>query len=641
MPYDLKTDQALSARNDENLIAPSVAIKINNEGLLPVSALNGPIEVTFPAWLNVMEGISYQLLWDDKLTGEVKLIEKGTQPGTILNANIPVDALTEGKHTIAYRLTNIENGTTSDSPSSPVEVDITQPGAPTLAPIILPRQTLNGLTSEELENMGDVLTGTIAGYNGMQEGDVVRTYWNDVPGPMAVVTKDDMGLKCVMVYFVRPFLELIGDIEAPVYYTVTDLAGNQSMASETLDVKLQLTVTTPLPTPTIKEATGSTLDPINASAGATVVIEATANLKTGDQVIVQWQGPKGSDTKEKTLTSAEPGQALEVLFAAVLVTANAGQTVSVSYVVNRTNGLVQVSDTLALQVVSGLAELPAPRMDTVGADGVVTPSLIPGYGATVRVSYPGVGAQDSVVVNWRGASSHDTAAQVAGGGELQFNVPKALISATAGRSATVTYTVTRAGEPTVSTALQLSVRQELVLDTSPVTLAGKIYLLPGSPDLLPNFPADTTVQRQASGGHAPYRYASSNPLVVSVDGNGLASVRGKGTATITATDALGATKSYPVTVTGVIHCIGVGSGSFSQISKASANNGARIPTIHELVEIYALYGNRWPMGNGNYWSSTVSSAGIGGWNWYYVKNMVSGGNFKLKSHNSSLGVCIK
>ncbi|WP_439871170.1 Ig-like domain-containing protein [Pseudomonas syringae] len=641
MPYDLKTDQALSTRNDENLIAPSVAIKINNEGLLPVSALNGPIEVTFPAWLNVMEGISYQLLWDDKLTGEVKLIEKGTQPGTILNANIPVDALTEGKHTIAYRLTNIENGTTSDSPSSPVEVDITQPGAPTLAPIILPRQTLNGLTSEELENMGDVLTGTIAGYNGMQEGDVVRTYWNDVPGPMAVVTKDDMGLKCVMVYFVRPFLELIGDIEAPVYYTVTDLAGNQSMASETLDVKLQLTVTTPLPTPTIKEATGSTLDPINASAGATVVIEATANLKTGDQVIVQWQGPKGSDTKEKTLTSAEAGQALEVLFAAVLVTANAGQTVSVSYVVNRTNGLVQVSDTLALQVVSGLAELPAPRMDTVGADGVVTPSLIPGYGATVRVSYPGVSAQDSVVVNWRGASSHDTAAQVAGGGELQFNVPKALISATAGRSATVTYTVTRAGEPTVSTALQLSVRQELVLDTSPVTLAGKIYLLPGSPDLLPNFPADTTVQRQASGGHAPYRYASSNPLVVSVDGNGLASVRGKGTATITATDALGATKSYPVTVTGVIHCIGVGSGSFSQISKASANNGARIPTIHELVEIYALYGNRWPMGNGNYWSSTVSSAGIGGWNWYYVKNMVSGGNFKLKSHNSSLGVCIK
>ncbi|EGH35991.1 hypothetical protein PSYJA_45841, partial [Pseudomonas syringae pv. japonica str. M301072] len=35
---------------------------------------------------------------------------------------------------------------------------------------------------------------------------------------------------------------------------------------------------------------------------------------------------------------------------AALVTANAGQTVAISYVVNRVNGLVQVSGTLALQI---------------------------------------------------------------------------------------------------------------------------------------------------------------------------------------------------------------------------------------------------------------------------------------------------
>ncbi len=268
-----------------------------------------------------------------------------------------------------------------------------------------------------------------------------------------------------------------------------------------------------------------------------MVIDAVANLQAGDQVITQWQGPNGNDTREKTLTGADAGKTLEVVFAAALVTANAGQTVAISYVVNRVNGLVQVSGTLALQI--------------------------------------------------------------------------------------------------------LAAQPELVLDTSPVTLGGKVYLLPGSPDLLPNFPADTTLLRQASGGQAPYQYASSDPLVAKVDSNGLTSVRGKGTAIITATDALGASKQYTVTVTGVIHCIGLGSGSFSQISKNAGNNGARIPTIHELVDIHALYGNRWPMGKGNYWSSTVSSAGIGGWNWYYVKNMVTGGNFKLKSHNSSLGVGIR
>lgn len=518
------------------LDAPVIPAALNN-GLLPIASLSNPVQVKLEVWPGALTGYTYQLYFNEMLIGPKKEILASHKPGDTLSLEIPQALLGEGNHSVAYAIENPGNMVVEFSEKTLISVDITSPGAPVLAPILFPIQTQNGLTSEELEGMGNVLSGTIASYNGIQEGDVIHTYWNTIPGPTAVVTKDDMGLKRIMVDFVRSFLESIGDIEAPVHYTITDLAGNLSMASEPVTVKLQLTTITPLPAPTVKEATGGTLDPANASSGATVVIDAAANLKTGDQVIVQWQGPKGSDSKEKTLTAAEAGKALEVLFAAVLVTANAGQTVSVSYVVNRSNGLVQASDTLALQV--------------------------------------------------------------------------------------------------------LAASQELVLDTSPVELAGKVYLLVSYPDLLPNFPADTTVQRQASGGQTPYSYASSDPLVAKVDANGLVSVRGKGATTITVTDALGASKSYPVSVTGVIHCLGVGSGSFSKISKAASNNGARIPSIHELVEIHAAYGNRWPMGNGTYWSSTVSSAGIGGWNWYYVKNMVTGGNFKLKSHNSSLGVAIK
>ncbi|MDF5894987.1 hypothetical protein P4A93_25585 [Pseudomonas syringae pv. syringae] len=521
-------------KKENSLTAPVIAAALNG-GLLPVDSLNSPLEVLLNVWQGARPGYTYQLCFDGMLIGIKKAILPSQMPGDPLKLDIPPELLKEGRHSVTYAVENPINMVVEISAETAVVVDLTPPGAPLLAPIIFPAQTQNGLTSEELQTMGNVLSGTIASYNGMQEGDVVRTYWNDLPGPMAVVSKDDVGLRRTMVDFARSFLELIGDIKAPVYYTVTDLAGNLSMASEAVDVKLQLTHVTPLPTPTLKEATGTTLDPANASSGATVVIDAIANLQAGDQVIAQWQGPNGNDTREKTLTGADAGKTLEVVFAAALVTANAGQTVAISYVVNRVNGLVQVSGTLALQI---LAAQPA-----------------------------------------------------------------------------------------------------LVLDTSPVTLAGKVYLLPGSPDLLPNFPADTTVQRQASGGQAPYQYTSSDPLVAKVDSNGLTSVRGKGTAIITATDALGASKQY--TVTGVIHCIGLGSGSFSQISKNAGNNGARIPTIHELVDIHALYGNRWPMGNGNYWSSTVSSAGIGGWNWYYVKNMVTGGNFKLKSHNSSLGVGIR
>ncbi|KPW88503.1 Uncharacterized protein ALO50_04346, partial [Pseudomonas syringae pv. cerasicola] len=391
--YNLATE-----KKETVLTAPVIAAALN-DGLLPIDSLNTPLEVLLNVWQGARPGYTYQLYFDGVLIGLKKEILLSQMPGDDLMLHIPSELLTEGRHSVAYAVENPINMVVEFSAETVVIVDLTPPGDPLLAPIIFPTQVQNGLTSEELQTMGNVLSGTIASYNGMQEGDVVRTYWNDLPGPMAVVSSDDVGLKRTMVDFARPFLELIGDIEAPVYYTITDLAGNLSMASEAVDVRLQLAQATPLPSPIIKEATGNTLDPANAPSGATVVIDATANLKAGDQVIVQWQGPNGNDTREETLTGADAGKTLEVVFAAALVTANAGQTVAVSYVVNRVNGLVQVSDTLALQILMG--------------------------------------------------------------------------------------------------------QPELVLDTSSVTLAGKVYLLPGSPDLLPNFPADTTLQRQASGGPAP------------------------------------------------------------------------------------------------------------------------------------------
>jgi hypothetical protein len=626
---------------DDHLSPPRVDVALNAEGLLPLSSLSRPVRVTFPAWAEVMPGISYQLLWDDSPVGEIKIIEEGTRPGDTLVLYIPVEVLTEGKHRLSYRLTNPENGVVSEAPPSPIEVDRTSPGLPVLAPILFPNQIQDGLTSEELDRLNNLLPGTIAGYQGMQEGDVIRSYWNGIAGPVVVVTKDDMGLRRVMVDFPRAFLESIGDIQAPVHYTVTDLAGNLSVNSEAVLVKLQLSPALPLPPPRIKEATGDTLDPINAPNGATVIVDASASLRAGDRVFVVWQGPKGYGDRDLIVTEAQAGKSLEVVFPPALVTDNAGESVQVVYGVYRLSGLVQRSPTIVLKILPALIHLPAPRMDTVGADGVLTPSLIPDSGATVRVSYPGMGIQDSVVVQWRGASTFDTPPQSGDGGERLFNVPKALIVATAGASASVAYTVTRGGTVTASPALGLTVKAGMSFDTSPVALGGKVYLLPGTPDILPQFPDGTTIRRVASGGQPPYTYKSSNTLVAQVDHTGLTSVRGNGKAIISATDALGESKSYEVTVTGVIQCLGVGKGSYAQVAAAAASQGARMPSITELKEIYIAYGSRWPMGDGNYWSSTVAAESLIGLTWYFVKNLVTGMDFKLMHHNVSLGVALR
>ncbi|SQF99557.1 Uncharacterised protein [Paucimonas lemoignei] len=627
---------------NEHLISPTVAIRLNDEGLLPVDALTSPVTVTFPAWDAVRLNTSYQLLWDENPIGAVKLVEEGDMPGDILTLDIPVDALTSGDHRLAYRLVNLENGISTDSQPTPIQIDRTAPGDPLIAPIIFPTAIQNGLTSAELDAMGNVLKGLIASYNDMKEGDVIRSYWGTVEGPVAIVDKDDMGLRRVELEFSRDFLEHIGDIEASVYYTVTDLAGNLSMDSQAIQVTLLLHVLPELPLPVVKEAVGDVLDPSNAVNGATVAVGASAELRVGDRVVVQWNGPKGSDSKEKTIAPADAGKELALLFSAVLVEANKGQTVSIDYKVIRANGVEQASATLALKIQPGIAQLPAPHMDTVGPDGILNPSNIPESGATVRVRYDGMSTGDSVLVNWQGASAYQTPAQVVGANvELLFNVPKAFINQSIGGSASVTYTLTRAGTALVSAPLYVRVSQGLTLDPTPVTLSGKIYLLPGTPDLLPAFPAGTTVKRTASGGQAPYSYRSSDTKVAQVDADGLASVRGNGTATISVTDALGNTASYPVTVTGVVHCIGLGNAKYSQASATAASQGLRIPSMDELNQIFNTYGNRWPMGNAIYWSSTVLAQNLIGTKWYSTKNLTTGANFKLIEHHVALGVGIR
>ena len=621
----------------QELEAPAVPVMLD-DGIIPIEYLNDPLTLTFKVWTAARPGFTYQLLWNEQLIGPEKPVLPGELPGSPLELEIPERLLVEGVHQVAYQTKNPESLVTNQSQITLIRIDRTQPGAPQLAPIIFPPAIQDGLTSSELESMNDVLVGQIAGYTGMQEHDLVQAYWGNVAGPTVLVDKDDMGLRRVNVKFTKRFLTAIGDIEAPVHYTVKDLAGNISMDSDPIIVKLQLSVLPVLPVPSVKEADGNTLDPANAARGATVLIAPSAELKLNDRVLVQWEGPKGSDTKEKIIVETDVGKDLALVFAAALVTVNDGETVSISYVVSRSNGVEQQSNPFLLQIQSGLRQLPAPSMDTVGPDGIVVPGKIPESGATVRVAYRDMQATDSVFVSWKGVSAHDTAPQLVGGAaQLQFNVPKSFITANVGNPATVTYTVTRATASLVSAPLQLTVKTPLVFDTSPITLTGRAYLMPHFTGILPVFPAGATVQRVASGGQPPYVYSATEPA--RVDETGLVTPRGNGPATITVTDAAGETSSYTVTWSNVVNCFGLNSGSLSQMEAAAGAKGGRLPTFEELGEIHNAYGNRWPMGNSFYWSSTVALVAVG-IKWYLVKNLVTGEPLQMLHHKTCFAIAL-
>ncbi|UQS15189.1 Ig-like domain-containing protein [Pseudomonas sp. HS6] len=147
----------------------------------------------------------------------------------------------------------------------------------------------------------------------------------------------------------------------------------------------------------------------------------------------------------------------------------------------------------------------------------------------------------------------------------------------------------------------------LRFNTNPVTLNGTTYLVPSHPHVLPVFDSGTSVHHPATEGVPGYTYSSSNPAVVVVDQSGLVTVRGRGTATITARDAVNQSKSYTVSVTGAIHkCLHVGVGNWGVMKAKAESMGTRLPTIVELRGIYAAYGNRWPIISVHrFWSSTT------------------------------------
>lgn len=635
------TSQQLTRATAPILLALPTIPAALAEGLIPSDALTAPITVNFPVWQAAEPQYTYQLVFDGERVLPEKEILSTDKPGDLLTVQIPVSLLSEGTHAVSYRVYSPFSDSEVFSGTTPIQIDRTAPGAPQLGPIIFPDVIQNGLTSSELEGLNNILPGKIAGYSGMALGDEIRTYWGPMEGPMTVVDANDMGLNRVMVDFTRPFMELSDCQTSAVTYTVTDRAGNLSMVSDPVMIQLDLGMRRPLPAPVIREAKGQVLDPADAANGATLVIDATADLREGETVVAQWNGPKGNDRQEKIISAAEAGQALALVFPNSVVTVNDGQNVEVSYTVTRGSGIVQESAKLALKIMSAALELPAPTVDTVGPDGILRPSLITGWEAIVRVSYRGMDPRDLVRVRWVGARTFETMMMNVGGmTELVFGVPKMLIEMSIGSTATLTYIVTRNGVDMESVPLQLSVREGMMFDTSPVTLAGKIYLLPAHPALLPTFPTGTTVHRIASGGRPPYTYSTSDAKVAAVAASGWTSVRGNGVATITVTDSAGEQQSYDVTVTGVIECHGVGSGNYTQISNAANRIGARVPSIHELIEIYNAYGNRWPMGNANYWSSTVAK-NVFGAKWYYVKNLNTGKDYKLLHINSSLGVAIR
>ncbi len=215
------------------------------DNLLLASVETDTLKLTFPVPASIKDpdGDSVQLVVDG-VPLDPPVTFTGKQPGDPFEIDLPASVRTEGTHTIIYQVKYSGGGTESGPPQSFI-VDLTAPGEPLLAELIVDELIKkNGLTSDKLkeENGDQYLECTIAGYGGMAPGDIIEGAISSTLRPRRKPRKsmrrrpnDGLTLR-----FLRPDIEALGDGTLVFTYTVTDRAGNVSIVSLPLTLKVLL-----------------------------------------------------------------------------------------------------------------------------------------------------------------------------------------------------------------------------------------------------------------------------------------------------------------------------------------------------------------------------------------------------------------
>jgi hypothetical protein len=415
-----------------NLSPPTVPdalpdIPGGEHNLVPLSALQRDLKVTFPLWEGSLpipgQNERVTLRWDNRAVA-VKIFTTPITDPDMLFAEIPLGELGEGAHQLVYEVL-LSTGNQNQSDPITVTIDKTPPLlAGNKDPLIfLPDLIGNRVTARYLEDHNNVLPATVPDYSTPRPGDTISWYWEQAPvGSLLAgektLTQMDMSRQ---IDIDGDIIVAGGDGQRYATYEVLDRAGNLSVLSRAavLTVEAQ---PIPLLAPTVKKSLPAgggkgTLDPLLVTDGAVVVIPAEIDLQPTDLITVYWTGVN-SQASHVTTTPIVAG-GLEYAIPATAVPGNigTGREVQVYYTLTHQSGRVEYSQIYLLTILP-IPDTRFPKLQCRQASG--TPE-------TLRLSAVPNGA-DLYIIPWvfmaAGQKMHMWAEGVDKntGGDLYFEV---------------------------------------------------------------------------------------------------------------------------------------------------------------------------------------------------------------------------
>jgi hypothetical protein len=365
--------------------------------LLPIAALQKPLEVEVPMWQNSspMPGFPEKvwLYWNQVQVAEREFTQPVTPQDRMFS--VPPAHLVHGTHDLHYQVMTF-NEEVAASQGLPLSVDT---AAPVLAAaagrLQFPQAIIDGgLSADYLDENGDRVVARVPPYQSPRPGDVITWYWDTVRDDDDRVDARTLALADIDtpidLAFTGAMIRERGDGTRLVRYRVQDRAGNMSDYAGYVTLEVE-TTSRPrdLAWPTVSEATGSaeqlTLDPLRATSGVTAVIPDNADIRPDDrEVWVQW-GTAGTVGAFRTQTPISAGgRAYRIPKEAVA--AHIGKVLPVRYEIVDKGGALHVSQPRSVKV----NVIPSSNLPTVQCAGVSGGSLslasVPAAGARLTLA---------------------------------------------------------------------------------------------------------------------------------------------------------------------------------------------------------------------------------------------------------------
>lgn len=327
--------------------------------------------------------------------------------------------------------------------------------------------------------------------------------------------------------------------------------------------------------------------------GASATIRPYAGMARFDVVFINVDNARWEDAKRIELPT-DVNQPVRFTIPREVLASVSGREVVVKTQVMLANGTLIHSNDSRIRVLEPVGALPAvevPQAQSQTIDPVTlnTPTV------QVRVRpYPGIATGDVVELTWTNASGAPApfvARSTVGAtpqDDIVFEVPRIHVDQNVDRSASIAYAVVRGTAMPVRSAAYLLYVGAPFDAPATIDLAVHGYVIGERPPLAP--PDFAMLTREARFGTAPYTYRSDDTTVAQIDANGRVTATGNGTTRITATDRLGQSRSFTLTVRGARQMFFV-SGNATQAGArtACAAAGLVLPSVDEIQAFWRTY----------------------------------------------------